>query len=81
MSNREGPRALYETMSSASLRDLRKAFEMDAAAATSDETVAFGRNRIALIDSVLAERNLLIPLRPETRAAIDEQTSDREEQN
>jgi hypothetical protein len=48
--------ALYESMSTAQLVELRAAFEMDIAYATSDRTRGFASVRIDLIDDVLAER-------------------------
>lgn len=54
--NAPAPKFLYEQMSDDDLRELRAAFELDIANATTPVTVAFGRGRIALIDAVLAER-------------------------
>jgi hypothetical protein len=62
MSHAEGPRALYESMSTATLRELRHAFELDQANHTANGTLsAFCAHRIALIDSVLAARQASDP--------------------
>jgi hypothetical protein len=47
---------LYESMTTAELLELRAAFELDVANATSGVTIGFGTVRIELIDDILTER-------------------------
>jgi len=50
--------ALYETMRTDQLLDLRAAFEADQAKATMPESIAFGAGRLALIAAVLKARDV-----------------------
>lgn len=51
-----GAFALYTSMRTAELLDLQSAFELDMAAASMPESIAFGAGRLALIAAALRTR-------------------------